>query len=156
GMVLDPVSGASVDAPLGPDPRLPVQPDFIRVTSSVGGSPELKVLLLVPAGHPVPVTVSAASAFPAQVAGPVAVTWAGPAAVVRPGPPATNWPTRTFPVLEQAPGRTLVEVVGADGTVRPLQWLDGIAPSSCTALVTYLICPTSSTTATVWQFPDRP
>ncbi|HKD97032.1 MAG TPA: PQQ-binding-like beta-propeller repeat protein [Micromonosporaceae bacterium] len=48
---------------------------------------------------------------------------------------------------------SLVEVVTADGGVRPLQRLPGINATLCTAVATYLICPTAAGQVTVWQYP---
>jgi hypothetical protein len=83
----------------------------------------------------------------------------GPATVVVPAQPQATgqflqaYVTDDLAGITSRTGPTLVEVVDRDGRVRPLQLLTNVVASVCTAITTYLICPTAPGQVSVWRYP---
>jgi len=133
GVALDLETGADLPVPAGQAPTC-CRPDPPR--NPDGAS----TLLLVPAGRVAPAPRSATVVVPAQ-------------------PPATGQYLQVYAtqfrhaVLTDGMGPALVEVVDRDGRIRQLQLLPHVAAGACTAITTYLICPTAPGQVSVWRYP---
>jgi hypothetical protein len=129
--------GTGADLP-GPTLRFPSCCDA-DVPPGAGAA---STVLLVPPGRVAPPPRRATVVVPAQPAS----TGQFLQAYVS-GYPYASVTTPTSP--------TLVEVVGRDGRVRPLQMLRHVVASVCVAITTYLICPTAPGQVSVWRYPTN-
>lgn len=134
GLALDPASGTEVSPPgaIGPGPVGSVS--FI----------DPGVVVLVPAGRAAPDEPGAY---------PLPVLPSGTSLLLRTSrKPLASASVVTASSRFGTPAPVLVEIVTAAGSVRPLQRVPGIDPLTCSAVGTYLICPTAGGEGTVWQF----